>query len=50
MAFGHLTINLARIGPTVFEMIVGRGFAESLYYDVKVAGREFGLSFGVSGY
>lgn len=50
MAFGHLTINLAGIGPAVFEMIVGRGFAESLYHDVKVSGREFGLSFGVSGY
>ena len=49
MAFGHLAINLARITETGFELIVGRSFAESLYHDVRQAGRAFGLTFGVSG-
>jgi sarcosine oxidase subunit gamma len=47
MAFGHLTINLARIGEQAFEIIGMRSFAESLYHDLKLAGREFGLSFAV---
>ena len=47
MAFGHLTINLARTGDTQFEILVMRSFAESLYHDLKVAGREFGLTFAV---
>jgi sarcosine oxidase subunit gamma len=47
MAFGHLTINLARTGERDFEIIAMRSFAESLYHDLKLAGREFGLSFAV---
>jgi heterotetrameric sarcosine oxidase gamma subunit len=49
MAFGHLSINLARIAENAFEVIVGRSFAESLYHDVRQAGRAFGLTFGVRG-
>jgi len=49
MAFGHLSINLARIANNAFELIVGRSFAESLYHDVRQAGRGFGLTFGVRG-
>jgi sarcosine oxidase subunit gamma len=48
MAFGHLTINLARTGETEFEIIGSRSFADSLYHDLKQAGREFGLSFAVA--
>jgi sarcosine oxidase subunit gamma len=47
MAFGHLTINLARIEDRAFEIVGMRSFAESLYHDLKLAGREFGLSFAV---
>lgn len=47
MAFGHLAINLARLGGDSYEMIIGRSFAESLYHDVRQAGRGFGLTFGV---
>ena len=47
MAFGHLAINLARTSENSYEMIVGRSFAESLYHDVRQAGRAFGLTFGV---
>lgn len=47
MAFGHLTINLARIEDKMFEIVGMRSFAESLYHDIKLAGREFGLSFSV---
>jgi sarcosine oxidase subunit gamma len=47
MAFGHLTINLARTGDKEFQIVGMRSFAESLYHDLKVAGREFGLSFAV---
>jgi sarcosine oxidase subunit gamma len=47
MAFGHLGINLARRGEKEFEIVVMRSFAESLYHDLKLAGREFGLSFAV---
>ena len=48
MAFGHLSINLARTGENTYEMIVGRSFAESLYHDVRQAGRAFGLTSGVA--
>lgn len=44
-----LAINLARIAETGFELVIGRSFAESLYHDVRQAGRGFGLTFGVSG-
>jgi sarcosine oxidase subunit gamma len=47
MAFGHLTINLARTGEKDFEIVAMRSFAESLYHDLKLAGREFGLTFAV---
>jgi heterotetrameric sarcosine oxidase gamma subunit len=47
MAFGHLTINLARTGETEFEIVGARSFAESLYHDLKQAGREFAMSFAV---
>jgi heterotetrameric sarcosine oxidase gamma subunit len=47
MAFGHLSINLARLSETTFELIVGRSFAESLYHELKQAGRAFGLTFGI---
>ena len=47
MAFGHLSINLARLPANTYEMIVGRSFAESLYHDIRQAGRAFGLTFGV---
>jgi len=49
MAFGHLSINLAHVGPNSFELVVGRSFAESLYHDLRQAGRAFGLTFGVHG-
>jgi sarcosine oxidase subunit gamma len=48
MAFGHLSINLARTGQNAFEIVGMRSFAESLYHDLKLAGREFGLSFAVA--
>ncbi|MGV3549857.1 sarcosine oxidase subunit gamma [Rhizobium sp.] len=48
MAFGHLSINLARTGAESWELIVGRSFAESLYHDIRQAGRAYGLSFGVA--
>jgi heterotetrameric sarcosine oxidase gamma subunit len=47
LAFGHLSINLARLSADRFELLVGRSFAESLYHDVRMAGRYFGLTFGV---
>ena len=47
MAFGHLNINLARAADKAFEIVGMRSFAESLYHDLKLAGREFGLSFAV---
>jgi sarcosine oxidase subunit gamma len=47
MAFGHLTVNLARTAPNAFEIIGMRSFAESLHHDIRLAGREFGLSFSV---
>lgn len=48
VAFGHLSVNLARLAETGFELIVGRSFAENLYHDLKQAGRGFGLTFGVA--
>lgn len=47
MAFGHLTVNLARTEEQRFEIVGMRSFAESLYHDLRLAGREFGLSFAV---
>jgi sarcosine oxidase subunit gamma len=48
LAFGHLSVNLARVADHGFELIVGRSFAQSLYHDLRQAGRAFGLTFGVS--
>ena len=48
-AFGHLSTNLARMSESGFELLVGRSFAESLYHDLRQAGRAYGMSFGVSG-
>lgn len=50
MAFGHLSINLARVDQDRYELVVGRSFAESLYHDLRQAGRAFGLTFGVDGH
>jgi heterotetrameric sarcosine oxidase gamma subunit len=47
MAFGHLNVNLTRTGDKSFEIIGMRSFAESLYHDLKLAGREFALTFAV---
>lgn len=48
MAFQHLTVNLARTGEDSFQLIVLRSFAESLHHDLRLAGREFSLSFAVT--
>jgi sarcosine oxidase subunit gamma len=48
MAFGHLTINLARLAAGRFEILVMRSFAESLFHDIKVAGREYALTFAIA--
>ncbi|HTO31668.1 MAG TPA: sarcosine oxidase subunit gamma family protein [Pararhizobium sp.] len=45
---GHVGINLARVGENDFELIVMRSFAESLFDDLKLMGREYGLSVGFS--
>lgn len=47
MAFGHHAINLARVSAEVYELIVGRSFAESLHHDLRQAGRAFALTFSV---
>ncbi|WP_438752470.1 sarcosine oxidase subunit gamma [Pararhizobium sp. O133] len=44
--YGHISVNLARVGENEFEMIVMRSFAESLFDDLKLMGREFDLSVG----
>ncbi|MBP1861307.1 sarcosine oxidase subunit gamma [Rhizobium herbae] len=41
---GHISINLARTGENEFELIVMRSFAESLFDDLRLMGREFDLS------
>lgn len=38
---GHIGVNLARVGENVFEMLVLRGFAESLWHDLEVMSAEF---------
>lgn len=40
---GHITVNLARIGHDAFEIIVLRGFAESLWNDLIHMGLEYGI-------
>ena len=47
LALGHISVNLARTGETAFEILVMRSYADSLHHDLKIAGQEFGLSFGV---
>lgn len=41
---GHVGVNLARTGENEFELIVMRSFAESLFDDLRLMGREFDLS------
>lgn len=41
---GHIAINLARTGEDIFELIVSRSFAESLFEDLMTMGRPFDLS------
>lgn len=45
---GHISVNLARTAENEFELIVMRSFAESLFEDLKLMGREFDLSVGFS--
>jgi heterotetrameric sarcosine oxidase gamma subunit len=46
---GHVSVNLARTGENEFELIVTRSLAESLFDDLRLMGREFGLSVDFSG-
>lgn len=46
---GHISVNLARTGENEFELIVMRSFAESLFDDLRLMGREFDLSADFSG-
>ncbi|MEK1926475.1 MAG: sarcosine oxidase subunit gamma family protein [Rhizobium giardinii] len=46
---GHISVNLARTGENEFELIVTRSLAESLFDDLRLMGREFGLSVDFSG-
>ncbi|HEV7321051.1 MAG TPA: sarcosine oxidase subunit gamma family protein [Ensifer sp.] len=41
---GHIPVNLGRTGEHVFELIVPRSFAESLFDDLMRMGREFDLT------
>ncbi|NML76753.1 sarcosine oxidase subunit gamma [Rhizobium sp. S-51] len=38
---GHIGVNLARTGEDTFELLVLRGFAESLWHELKVMSAEF---------
>ena len=40
---GHITVNLSRIGHDAFELIVLRGFAESLWDDLIHMSLEYGV-------
>jgi len=46
---GHVGVNLARTGENEFELIVMRSFAESLFDDLRLMGRELDLSADFSG-
>ena len=46
---GHISVNLARTGENEFELIVMRSFAETLFDDLRLMGREFDLSADFSG-
>lgn len=41
--FGHIGITLARTGPDAFELTVLRGFALSLWDELILLGREYGI-------
>lgn len=41
--FGHIGITLARTGPEAFELAVLRGFALSLWEELILLGREYGV-------
>lgn len=41
--FGHIGITLARTGPEAFELAVLRGFALSLWDELILLGREYGI-------
>lgn len=41
---GHISVNLSRTGENEFELIVMRSFAQSLFNDLLLMGREFDLS------
>lgn len=41
---GHIAINLSRTGDDVFDLVVSRSFAESLFDDLVTMGRPFDLS------
>ncbi len=41
---GHIAVNLMASGADVFELIVARSFAESLFDDLMAMGRQFDIS------
>lgn len=41
---GHVSVHLTRVGTNAFEIMVLRGFAESLWQDLTVMSAEFGGS------
>lgn len=38
---GHIGVNLARTGEDRYELLVLRGFADSLWHDLNIIGAEF---------
>ncbi len=38
---GHISVNLCRTGEDVFELLVLRGFAESLWHELETMSAEF---------
>lgn len=38
---GHISVHMMRCGPESFELIVLRGFAESLWHDLEAMATEF---------
>ena len=45
----HIAAHLTRVGACVFEILVARGFAESLWDDLLLMGGEFGVEAKVAG-
>ncbi len=43
---GHISVNLARTGANDFELMVLRGYAESLWHDLVHMGLEYGVQCG----